>query len=445
MRFVIPSSKSKRYLSGSDWVISALDYLLKTETCAGNMSQVVIMLDDMLRQESVQDCLSQFIKKFPVLHGSIARDFNLAPYWRIPKKAEADLNFNVYHIKDSSQEGVLSLLEKSGNKPFKSNNEHLAFHLIQTETGKSCFAMTFDHRLFDARGAEAFLNLFQRYLVENNNPNIIEGFSFTAPADLSQWMRKFYAGRNVNRKIIALSKSIPGTLPLPLEKNNGFKFKLISFNQQETEEIYKSAYNEAGYLMEMPYLLSVVMQTVQELFKAKGISSASYFMPISIDMRTSEDIREELFFNHVSYLFFQIHSDKAGSLAELIKTIKHQLYEQVKSEMPKDILEASLLTRIAPLPVLKKIFHLPFKGEIASFCFSHVSKSSYLFPELMGVQINNIFHTPRVPVPPGLGFFFNYFKGRLNLAISYLDGLIHEKDALMLETGIKKRMGVCQA
>lgn len=403
------------------------------------------MLDDMLDPESVQDYLSRFINKFPVLNGNIARDFNLAPYWRIPKKAEADLNFNVYHIKDSSKEGVLSLLEKSGNKPFKSNNEHLAFHLIQTETGKSCFAMVFDHRLFDAHGAEAFLNLFQQYLVEKNSPDITEGFSFTEPAELSQWVKKFYAGKNVNRKIIALSKTSFETLPLPPEKNNGFKFKLISFNQQETEEIYKNAYNEAGYLMEMPYLLSVVIQAVNKLFKAKGVPSASYLIPTTIDMRVGEDIRQELFFNHVSYLFFQTHSGGMDNLKGIIKTIKLQMYEQVKAGLPEDIMEASLLTRIAPLPVLGKIFRIPFKGEIASFCFSHVSKSSYLFPELMGVQINNIFHTPRVPVPPGLGFFFNYFKGRLNLAISYLDGLIHEKDALMLETDIKKRMGVCQA
>ncbi len=442
MGFVIPSSKSKRYLSGSDWVISALDYLLKIETCAGNMSQVVIMLDDMLGQESVQDCLSQFIKKFPVLHGSIARDLNLAPYWRIPKKAGADLNFNVYHVKNSSQKGVLSLLEKSGNKPFKSNNEHLAFHLIQTETGKSCFAMTFDHRLFDARGAEAFLNLFQHYLAENKGSGIAKDIRLTASASLSQWVKKFYAGRNVNRKILALSKSPPESLPLPPGKNKGFKFKLITFNPQETEEIYNNAYSEAGYLMEMPYLLSVVIQTVHELFKKKNIPASSYLIPVTIDMRTSEDIRRELFFNHVSYFFFQTHAGDTGNLKDMIKTIKQQMYEQVKSGLPEDILEASLLTRIAPLPVLKKIFRIPFKGEIASFCFSHTGKSSYLFPDFMGVKIENIFHMPRVPVPPGLGFFSNYFNGQLNLVISYLDGLIKDEDIIMLETGMKERLGV---
>ena len=114
MRFVIPSSKNKRYLSGADWIISTLDYIMKTATCAGNMSQIVLMLDSSIEQTELQNHLSQFIKEFPVVQGSIARDFNLAPYWRIPKNAETDLNFNVYQVNDFSLQGnASSLLEKS--------------------------------------------------------------------------------------------------------------------------------------------------------------------------------------------------------------------------------------------------------------------------------------------------------------------------------------------
>jgi len=63
----------------------------------------------------------------------------------------------------------------------------------------------------------------------------------------------------------------------------------------------------------------------------------------------------------------------------------------------------------------------------------------------MGVKIENIFHMPRVPLRPGLGLFSNYFNGQLNLIISYLDGLLQDEEALMLETDVKKRLGVRQA
>jgi hypothetical protein len=118
------------------------------------------------------------------------------------------------------------------------------------------------------------------------------------------------------------------------------------------------------------------------------------------------------------------------------------MYDQVKSGFPKDLVEASLLTRIAPLSVLGKLLHLPMKGKMATFVFSHLGKSSYQHPVFMEKRIANMFHMPRVPVPPGLGFFSNYYNNRLNLVISYLDGLLSDEDVRMLEEGIRDRFGV---
>ena len=145
-------------------------------------------------------------------------------------------------------------------------------------------------------------------------------------------------------------------------------------------------------------------------------------------MRTSGDVKKELFFNHVSYLFFQAPCDIVNNQKGLINIIKTQMYEQVKEGIPRDIMEASHLTRIAPLPFLKKIIDVPLKGKLATFIFSHVGKNP-LSPEIMGARIANVFHMPRVPAPPGLGFFSNFFNGRLNLVISYLDGLLTGKEA----------------
>jgi hypothetical protein len=60
----------------------------------------------------------------------------------------------------------------------------------------------------------------------------------------------------------------------------------------------------------------------------------------------------------------------------------------------------------------------------------------------MGAEIKNFFHMPRVPSPPGLGFFFNHFNGRLNLVIPYLDGLLQDREINMLESGIMQGLGI---
>jgi hypothetical protein len=156
MGLVIPSSKHRRYLSGADWIINTLDCMLKTVTCAGNMSQIVFMLDGEIDESLLRRSLNSFIVKFPVVEGSVSRDLNLAPFWRIPGKAVSGVKLDVHRVKEvSSLDDILSFLENGVNRLFKDENEHLAFYLIQGG-GRACFAMTFDHRLLDARGAESF-------------------------------------------------------------------------------------------------------------------------------------------------------------------------------------------------------------------------------------------------------------------------------------------------
>src|ERR1700690_2854360 len=96
MGFVIPSSKNKLYLSGADWIINTLDHTMKVRTCAGNMSQVAVITDTQFDGDLVRELLGGFLREFPVLQGSVGRDFNLAPYWRLPEKATAHFNLSVY-------------------------------------------------------------------------------------------------------------------------------------------------------------------------------------------------------------------------------------------------------------------------------------------------------------------------------------------------------------
>ncbi len=443
MNLTVLASKNRRYLSGFDWIMSVIDYLIKKSTVAGNASQLVFMLDGQVDEARVRSYLSRFLKEFPVVQGQVARDYTLAPYWRIPKKyIENGLNLNIYRLENSAApKSVLSVMEEGSNRPFKRKNEHLAFHLVYTKDRQSCLAMTFDHRLLDARGAEAFLDLFQQYFADGGDPAVTKGVCLTASADLDNWKHKFAAGKTINRRLIALSKTSVRNLPLPhSEVKKGFRFRSICFDREQTEKIYENAYAVAGYLMEMPYLFAAVVQTMHEFFESKGASGQSYMVPVSVDMRSAKDIRQELFFNYVSMFFFQINVDTLKSRELLLKEIKAQMYEQVQSQIPANLLAASALLRIAPLPVLNKLFQLPVGGNIASFCFSHVGKSSYRFPDLLGANIKNIFHMPRIPVPPGLGIFFNSSNGQLNAIITWLDGLLADEEVDLLERGLIDRL-----
>jgi hypothetical protein len=296
-------SKRKRYLSGSDWVINTFDHMMKARTCAGNMSQVVLQFDSPLDENEVRTQVSRFVNQFPVLQGSVGRDLKLAPYWRIPSKGEHQATFVVHRVDDRlSEKAFLPSLEQSANTAFRDDNDHLAFHLFIGHL-RSMLAMTFDHRILDARGAELFLNLFQQSL-KSGASRVSGDIAFVSSSALSQWSKRFLAGRNVNRRIMMLSKTAtPEALPLPSGGNRHYRYRLLSFNEQETADIYERAYSEAGYLMESPYLLSVIIQSMREQFRNRQLTGASYLIPVTMDLRPGKDPLQEIFVNYVSYLF----------------------------------------------------------------------------------------------------------------------------------------------
>jgi NRPS condensation-like uncharacterized protein len=432
-------SKRKRYLSGSDWVINTLDYMMKAVTSSGNICQIVLILNAPLPEETVRNRLNHFIKKFPVLQGRVARDFKLTPYWKIPASMEKDVCLNVSCIPESSSPELLfSELVKHANSPFPNGEVYIDFHLY-TSGEHAALAMRFDHRLLDARGAESFLNLFQKSLKDGTLSGDI---TFTSSMELTEWKSKFLAGRNVNRAIIALSKSAPQALPVQSLSGKGYRYRLLSFDKVETAVIFEKAYREAGYLMESLFLLAVITQSMHELCTSRSCTGSSYMIPVTMDARPRKDPLQEMFFNHVSYLLYQIPVTNVADMKELVSLFKQQMYNQVKSGFPRDLTTASLLTRILPLSMLGKLLRVPLNGQIASFVFSHLGPSSYQSNELMGSPIENIIHMPRVPVPPGLGFFTSLYDDRLNLVISFCDGIIRDEELDMLETGMRRKLGV---
>ena len=301
----LPYSGNKRYLTGIDWIIHVLNYMTRKETGAGFMSQVVLELHGKVDALQIESSLSAFMKRYPVLNGHTSRDFNLAPYWKIPTAGTDKIFFETIHIKDShkkeeSFDDVLTSLEKGINRPFKNRKEHIAFHLISTRE-KSYVAMTFDHLVFDARNAEAFLNIFQKDWEGGKDSGKLP---ITEPAHLSMWMDKFKAGQRVNRAFLQIADRIPPrVLQLPPGKKD-FKFKILSFSRKEAEAITENAFNQAGYLMLMPYALSASVSALHEIFAGRG-ASGNYVIPVSIDTRKKEEVMRQFFFSNVSFFHFQ--------------------------------------------------------------------------------------------------------------------------------------------
>jgi len=410
----------KRYLTGIDWIINAIDYSSRKQTGVGNISQVIIEFDGLLNEPELRKQLQDCLKNNPVLCGYPARAINLCPYWKISRENKA-LTLNTHYFsKNLNFDDVLSFFEKQMSVSFKGKKEHLIFNLVFQED-KSFLGMIFDHRLLEARGAEAFINVL------GNRLSLVTGKSLVEPSHLNNWKDKFRAGKQVNRSFLHLTKGNARCL-----KKDGThslnEFKVVTFSPQESTRIIDNSYKEAGYLMLMPYILAKSILILHRMFEKRKDPIADYLIPVSIDKRPAQLIKKDIFFNHLSFFLFRISPQEADSFPMLLASIKEQMYNQVKSGLPEAFSKASFLMRIAPLPIVYLLLRLMTKGEIASFTFSFLGESSYESKHFLNTQIQNIFHLPRVPYPPGIGIFFNQYQGRLNATLSYIKGLITEPE-----------------
>ncbi len=434
----LPFSKIKRYLTGMDWVIHTLDHMSKKQTGVGNISQLVLELSGPPAHDELRNSLAEFIKHYPVSNGRSVRGCNLAPYWKIYRGAVIPPRLKIHELSDASYTGVLSKLEEELNLPFNTEREHLVFHLLCAKN-RYFVAMTFDHRLLDARGAEAFLDIFQQEQVAGDKSDSI---SLNESAHLCNWRKKFVAGKHVNQIFRTIAQNTPPIRPLPdTSKEKRFRFKLISFDKAETNRIIENIYDQTGYMMVMPYALAASVHILHKYFIKNSAHAGDYIIPVSIDTRPPEKVQQEVFFNHISFFIFRIPQSISGDFSAILALIQKQMYEQVKSRLPEDFKEASHLMRILPLAVMGFLMHLPLNGQIASFCFSYIGESAYQSSEFMHERVLNMFHMPRAPVPPGLGIYFNQFQGQLNAVLSYIDGVLDREEASVVMDEVRSHLG----
>ncbi|MBS3762111.1 MAG: hypothetical protein KGZ25_02285, partial [Planctomycetes bacterium] len=439
MDISLPCSSKKRYLTGIDWSINALDAITKQATGHGNSSQVILVLNGRLDPADLADLLRKIFKGHPVLSGNLGRDWSLCPCWRMPGKPPRNLPLSVTTEKDDWEE-IFLRFQRHVNQPFAGERQHLHFHLVNCGSRRSYLGMHFDHRLLDAFGAEAFLELIQQ-THQGKQSAITEQISLVEDAHLDHWARRFQGGKAVNRLQIRLSRGRVAAFPTPaLIPPLSTRFNLTTLSEEETEQLVERAFGTAGYFMLLPSLLAGVVRALDRLARKRGRPEGHYVIPVSVVNRTPQEKWEKLFFNHVSFIIFQIPVDLARERSGLIEFLRDRLYDHMKSGTPDDFYHASMLTRIVPLPLMRMLAKIPMRGQIGTSYFACLKESGYTSSEFMGFEVENLIHTPHVPPPPGIGVFLNQFRGHLNLVLSHLEGIFSPDEATELTEQMRSEL-----
>ena len=78
-----------------------------------------------------------------------------------------------------------------------------------------------------------------------------------------------------------------------------------------------------------------------------------------------------------------------------------------------------------------------FKGRMCSFYFACLKDCGYAGQDFMGLELENLIHTPLAFAPPGMNLCMTFYGGHFNLVLSYLEGVMDRATAEAILLGFK--------
>ncbi len=435
-----------RYLNGIDWVIAGLDRSLRQTAGCGNWSQLVLELDGELNFDGFRSAVQRYASAFPVLQGRAVRGWQLVPVWKIPvRKKQASVAVEKQVLPDDvSWEDVVEQLGKCVAVASGTPGRYIGFNLLCTAQ-KTFLAFRFDHRLFDARGAELFFQGLVQAL-QNADVEMDVMSVFPEKANLCPWIEKFKSGRQVVRMLhhqrhTAAPFHIESLSPNPEFRNanpaSHFRFTLISLSKAESDALTNRAYDQAGYLMLTPWLAARLTNTLGKLLTAAGRPLGGYVIPCSADLRDGSP--EKMFFNHVAFICLCRPAGE-GADEDWPRRFARQFFEQVKADMPRHFENAWKLARITPVSLFGRLLGGSLKSFAGTCSMASVGDGLSAIRSVGGLSVKNAFHMPLVPPAPGLGFFANTYDGRLNFCLTSYSRILSDAEHTELAELLKREL-----
>jgi hypothetical protein len=427
----IPCSSRKRYLGGADWCVAALNQGTIEATGRPSSFHVAVFFEGIPDPDRVETGFRAYCGRFPVLWGAPARCWCLAPYWRHPPTTEG-LRVSVARdpLPAVTREDVLRRVESLANDPRALKECRVALHLLRTDAADGVWVFSFDHHLFDAGGAESFIDLFCRFLDGTATESEFPDPHPVAPAQLDRWRARYDRGRQLNREILRLTGNGTTELPLPADaRARPFRFRVATFDEAESVRIRERAFSAAGYLMFMPYVLATASAVFRPFFAKRAAPESHFVVTVSTNKPgEGKGGAPHLFFNDLSFLYFSFPLSAAEDRDALARTASSQLIDQVRQGMPEAIEDSNRLMRILSPRGFWKFMTLFFRSRLSSFALTCLGDPAIQVPGALGCRIRTHLHLPVIPTPPGLGLILNRSGGVYHAVLSTIEGILPEDE-----------------
>jgi hypothetical protein len=440
----VPSDPRKRYLGGADWCIAALSEGTAETTGRRCVFAVAVFLDRAPDTDRLAHAFADYCARLPVLGGRVARCWCWAPYWKIPRSppARSGGRYGRHELPEgATRADVLGKIEERVNAASARRGWTAALDAVRVGASSGVLVFTFEHTLFDASGAEAFIDLFMRHADGVARADEYPEPNPSAPAGLEGWISKFRSGKKVNRLMRRLAVGATAWLPLPPDaRTRPFRFHELTFTADEVQAVLARAYKTAGYLMVTPYALATAASVLKPFFDRSAPPGASFVVSVSTDKPSAGTKAAHVFFNSLSFLCFQFPTADAADRDALAGALREQLVVQAKEGVPAAIEDGNLLMRVLPARWLWRFLMAVYRNRLASFGFTVLGQSGSEAASVLGCRVTDRIHFPVIPTPPGIGLIVSRSGDRSHAVLSYIEGILTEEEAAAALAAFKARL-----
>ena len=420
-------------LEGSDWLIKALDCGTTDRTGRGFKFLVSVFLDGELEPARAETAFRAFCGRLPVLSGRVTRVWPLPPYWAFDEKADAGNIVFTTAPMPSGREGLITAIEHILNMRAAEGGMIALDVLTDGMMGtRSALCFTFSHTLFDASGAERFIDRFFRFANGDEEAAALSQVGIAREGGARPGLRaRLLEARKVGKFARELAGGTRGCLPVPSDAaGRAFRFATCAFNAPEAERLKTLAWSKAGYIMQGPYLLACALRAFARVCETGDRLGVSVSTALSTGMADNR-----LFFNRLSFLYFQCSRAETANRDELARLLCCQLARQTRDGIPLAVDQFNQLMRVFPSKLFWRYLLALSRGSPASFGFSLLNTLRLQTETAFGCAVADVEHFPLPPVPPGIGLVLTAGKSGYHATLSYLDGTLGKTDAAMfLET-----------
>lgn len=439
MSFSLSYSANRRYLTGIDWIVGALDHSAENTIGLGGFSQAILDVEGRVDETDLRAAMKQISQRIPLIDGRVARDWsNLAPYWKTGKSAEIPLR--ICELAEDKGADSERLFDDHINAPFDSRWQHLRCLLVRIGSRRSRIGLVFDHRLLDAFGAEGMFRLMD-LAWKKQLEEVLPKIKTTEPAHLDHWPRRLKSGQTLNRYLFGLNeKSVCGlNIPAPGLRRR-IHFVHDSLTAEESAALARRAAEEIGVPVVLPSAAARAIAAMRQVVPCFPQSGEQCLIFTSTTNRLPGQEWEKLLFNHFSLMAFSTAQDDSRPANEIAVDLRDQLFDQMRSQIPFVMEDAGALGRICPHWIGSRLMNALFSGRFCTFYFACLRETGFAGDSFMGMPVSNLTHKPIAFSPPGLNICMTWFAGHFNLVISYVQGVLTDADARRLMLEFKKSL-----